>query len=256
MTDASDTAVGVVFQQFVSSTWQPISYFSRKLTPAETRQSTFDRELLAIYLSIRHFRHFVEGREFYISTDHKPLIYSLFSNSNRYSPRQVRHLDFISEFTTDFRHVSGNNNPVADALSRIDIQAVNQLPPIIDFVAMSAAQAADPDLKKLRLSSTSSLRWEEVYIQGTNEILICDTSTGVPRPYVPKQFRYPVFEHLHSLSHPGIRATQHLLTSHYIWPSINVDVRKWTRCCLPCQRAKIHKHSFPARYICYPRCSL
>ena len=34
------------------------------------------------------------------------------------SPRQTRQLLFISEFTTDVRHVSGAENIVADALSR------------------------------------------------------------------------------------------------------------------------------------------
>jgi len=42
----------------------PLSYFSRKLSPAEQRYCTFDRELLAVYCDIRHFRHFLEGREF------------------------------------------------------------------------------------------------------------------------------------------------------------------------------------------------
>ena len=51
----------------------PSLFFSRKMTPAETRYSTFDRELLAVYLSIKHFRHFLEGRTFHVLTDHKPL---------------------------------------------------------------------------------------------------------------------------------------------------------------------------------------
>ena len=77
-TDASDHAVGAVLQQLVSGTWRPIAYFSKKLQPAESRYSTFDRELLAVYLAIRHFRHFVEGREFlHILTDHRPLTFSL-----------------------------------------------------------------------------------------------------------------------------------------------------------------------------------
>ena len=54
-TDASDVAVGAVLQQYIEGAWRPIAYFSKKLLPAETRYSTFDRELLAIYLSIRHF---------------------------------------------------------------------------------------------------------------------------------------------------------------------------------------------------------
>ena len=53
VTDASNTAVGAVLQQY--HTWAPISYLSRKLKPSETRYSTFDRELLAIYLAFPAF---------------------------------------------------------------------------------------------------------------------------------------------------------------------------------------------------------
>ena len=101
MTDASDIAAGAVLQQFRKGNWTPLAYFSKKLTTTEMKYSTFDRELLAIYLAVKHFRYFVEGRIFHVITDHKPLTYSLSTNSNRYSPRQIRHLDFISQYTTD-----------------------------------------------------------------------------------------------------------------------------------------------------------
>ena len=52
-----------------------------------------------------------------------------------------------------------------------------------------------------------------------------------------------VFDALHGLSHPGIRATQKLLTDRYVWPGINADVRRWTRACLPCQQSKVHRHT-------------
>ena len=61
MTDASNVAVGAVLQQFIDNHWCPIAFFSTKLKPAETRYSAFDRELLAVYLAVKHFRHFVEG---------------------------------------------------------------------------------------------------------------------------------------------------------------------------------------------------
>ena len=77
MTDVSDAAVGAVLQQFVGGSWQPISYFLRKLQPSETRYSTFDRELLAIYIAIKHFQHYVEGQNFCVLIDYKPLTYSL-----------------------------------------------------------------------------------------------------------------------------------------------------------------------------------
>ena len=65
--------------------------------------------------------HFIEGREFHVWTNHKPITFSFANNSNRYLPHQARQLDFISQFTTDIRHVKGSNNPVADALSQVDI---------------------------------------------------------------------------------------------------------------------------------------
>ncbi len=61
VTDASEIAVGAALQQHVNGDLRPIAFFSRKLKPCETRYNAFDRELLAIYLSIRHFRHFLEG---------------------------------------------------------------------------------------------------------------------------------------------------------------------------------------------------
>ena len=121
MVGASDVAIGGVLQQLVEGEWQPISFFSKRLQPAETRYSTFGRELLAIYLAIKHFRHSVEGRQFYVYTDLKPLTFAFNAKPDRYSPRKVRHLDFISQFTTDLRHISGKDNTVADALSRYGV---------------------------------------------------------------------------------------------------------------------------------------
>ena len=57
MCDASDVAVGGVLQQYLNGMWQPLSFFSKKLNPAETRYSAFDRELLAVYATNKHFRH-------------------------------------------------------------------------------------------------------------------------------------------------------------------------------------------------------
>ena len=239
MTDASDSAVGAVLQQFVEDSWQPIAFFSKKLKPAERRYSTFDRELLAIYLSVKHFHHFLEGRSFHILTDHKPLTFALNSRPDHHSPRQARHLDYVAQFTSDIRHVKGTANAPADALSQIEMNALlDGSPPVVDFRAMAAAQATDQDILRLQASpSSSSLKLEAVPLSMSDTTILCDTSTGVARPLVPKDYRRIVFESLHNLSHPSIRATQRLLTARYVWPSINADARKWTRTCLQCQRS-------------------
>lgn len=244
MADASELAVGAVLQQHIDGQWCPIAYFSKALKPAETRYSTFDRELLAMYLSVKQFRYFVEGRSFHILTDHKPLTYALASASDRYTPRQTRHLDLISQFTSDIRHVKGVLNPVADALSRADIKAVVaavEAPPVIDFKAMATAQNGDAELQRLR--TNSSLRLQAMPLAMSDTTIVCDVSTGVSRPYVPADFRRAVFDSLHRLSHPGIRATQRLITDRYVWPGIKSEVRQWARTCLKCQRAKIHQHT-------------
>ena len=124
MIDASSCAVGAVLQQYINNQWCPVAYFSKKLKPSEAKYSTFDRELLAVYLAIKHFRHFIEGCQFKVFTDHKPLTYSLSAHSDRYTPRQVCRLDYNSQFTTDIQHISGHNNPVADALSRIELHSL------------------------------------------------------------------------------------------------------------------------------------
>ncbi len=82
------------------------------------KYAAFDRELLACYLGIRHFRYMLEGRYFTIFTDHKPLTFAHKRSSDPWTARQCRQLAFVAECTSDIRHVAGKDNVVADALSR------------------------------------------------------------------------------------------------------------------------------------------
>lgn len=109
-TDASDHAIGAVLQQFVNGTWEPLAFFRKKLRTPEQKYSAFDRELLALYLGIRHIRYFLEGRQFIAYTDHKPLTFRMSQASEPWSNHQQCHLSYISEFTTDIQHVPGKDN--------------------------------------------------------------------------------------------------------------------------------------------------
>ncbi|BHF77926.1 hypothetical protein SprV_0602103600 [Sparganum proliferum] len=153
-TDASNSAVGAVLHQQVNNRLQALAFFSQRLQPAQTRCSTFFRELLAIYLAICHFRHLLEGRGFSVHTDHKPLTYALKAKSDRYSPRDVRHLDYISQFTADIRCVRGNDNVVAFALSRPDI---NTLTSDFDLAKVADLQSGDKSIDDLRSTTTLQL---------------------------------------------------------------------------------------------------
>ncbi|GFV67928.1 retrovirus-related Pol polyprotein from transposon opus [Trichonephila clavipes] len=74
--DTSDYVIGGALHQVVDSELQPLAFFSRKLTSSEKSYSAYDRELLAIYSAIRHFRYMLEARDFTVFTDHKPLTYA------------------------------------------------------------------------------------------------------------------------------------------------------------------------------------
>ena len=101
MTDASDVLVGAVLQQFVNN----------------------------------------HGNQFPIFPVSFPILKGvialLHTKSDTHSPQQLRHLDFIAQFTSDIHHVQGCHNTVADALSRVELNAFDSVsPPVVDFEAM------------------------------------------------------------------------------------------------------------------------
>ena len=48
---------------------------------------------------------------------------------------------------------------------------------------------------------------------------------------------------VHSFSHPGIRASRHLISERFVWEGMQKDIAEYTRACVPCQQSKIHRHN-------------
>src|SRR5678815_1545060 len=107
--------------------------------------------------------------------------------------------------------------------------------PSINYEDMATAQSSEEP--SLAQDSFLQLRW--ISLPGIQKKLLCDTSTDSPRYFVPHAFHKPAFLALYSLSHSGIAASQKLVTARFVWPSVNDNVRKWTRECIPCQRSKV-----------------
>ena len=116
--DASDVAIGAVIEQRGPQGWEPLAFFSKKLSPTQQDWPPYDRELHAAHKAIRHFRHMVEGRKFTLYTDHQSLVPSLSKKTDAQTARQNNQLSEIAEYTTDIRYLEGKSNVVADALSR------------------------------------------------------------------------------------------------------------------------------------------
>ena len=106
---------------------------------------------------------------------------------------------------------------------------------------MACAQADDPNVKAFPTSITS-LQIQPFQIDNSTTPLLCDVSTGHPRPLVPTSFQRQVFEAIHNLAHPGRKSTVRLVSQKFVWHGLKKQVSQWTKECLACQSSKIQSH--------------
>ncbi|PAA55116.1 hypothetical protein BOX15_Mlig009056g3 [Macrostomum lignano] len=245
VTDASATCVGAALHQADGQSPVPLGLFSKTLSPTQRAYSAFDRELLAVYLAVLHFRSLIEGRQVTIFTDHKPLVQAFHSGSQGTSDRNQRYLSIISEYVTDVVYIRGSDNIVADALSRLSesggsptqtVAAAEEtsLEEPVDLPAIAAEQ------KRIGMQPSNNCRFYEF---DGKQALLCDTSSHYPRPVVPDSLQQPLIRQFHQLGHYGVRKTASLLTTRYFWPNMRDAIKQFCRACATCQRTKIGRHT-------------
>ena len=190
---------------------------------------------------IRHFRHNLEGPNFFVNTDHKPLTYVMTSTIDRPSLHQARHLAHKAEFTTDISYVKGETNVVVDALSRPSVSVICS-DSLVDYKKLSEDQALDTEFIRLRHSTSSTLNFQLLKSFDDN-LIWCDVSTGHAGPYITEKFRKKVFTSLHGFGHASHRATKPLNNGRFIWHGMNIDIANWCCSCNGCQKAKVARHN-------------
>ena len=159
--------------------------------------------------------------------------------SDPWSNCQQRQLSYISEFMTDIRHVQGKDNSVADMLSRATIADV-QLG--IECGAVATAQQQDAEVQAYCTATSLNLQVEDIPVGTQGFTLLCDMSTGCPRPIVPASWRCQVFDLIHSLSHPSVRTTRKLVANKFIWNGLQKQIGTWAKQCIACQSSKVQAH--------------
>ena len=116
--DASIRAIGGALMQMdnQSAAMVPVAFCARKLSSAEINYFTTEQEMLAMVFCFQQWRCYLEGSRVILHTDHEPLTWLATQPSpNR---RQARWLEFLSRFDYEVVYVKGDQNIVADALSR------------------------------------------------------------------------------------------------------------------------------------------
>jgi transposase InsO family protein len=119
-TDASDFGIGgylFQLQKREDGTVRelPIAFLSKALTKTQLRWGTPQKEAYAVFACIKMLTHQLSDVKFRLRTDHKNLTY-INMNSN---PMIVRWKLALMEFDFDVEHISGEDNFIADAFSRL-----------------------------------------------------------------------------------------------------------------------------------------
>ena len=272
--DASMKGVGAaMLQPGVDGTLEPVAYASKSLSLSEQRYACIERELLAIVFASQRFHQFVYGRNFSVITDHKPLVMIMDKPLTSAPARLQRMLVALQGYNFDITYVKGENNQLADGLSRFpNSQNESQvdLGIRVDFVRFS-------DQKLLELKQCTSR--DPIFNQLKEIILIgwpveMKELPGDIRPYwsfrdqlsvedgiivkgsqvmIPPQLRKDILDQLHT-AHLGQEKTKLLAKETVYWLNINKDIEERTKSCEICQRhlpaqtaEPLLQHEIPSR---------
>ena len=94
-----------------------MAYASKKLSSAECKYSTSERECVAIGWGMTKFRLYLAGKSFILQTNHKPL--SHLNQAKFQNDRIMRWALALQGYDYKVESIPGKDNVVADYLSRI-----------------------------------------------------------------------------------------------------------------------------------------
>jgi hypothetical protein len=93
-----------------------VAYFSEKLSGPVLNYSTYDKKLYAFVRCLETWQHYLWPKEFVTHSDHESL--KLIHSQGKLNRRHAKWVEFIESFPYVIKHKKGNENVIADALSR------------------------------------------------------------------------------------------------------------------------------------------
>ena len=102
----------------ISEVERPIYFYSKAFTKQQYRWSTSDKECHAIYYGVKYLHHMIANREVHIFTDHRAIAVAAHTSLSA-SPKIQRMRQELSTYNLQYHYIRGEDNVVADALSRL-----------------------------------------------------------------------------------------------------------------------------------------
>ncbi|SOV09588.1 uncharacterized protein UDID_19016 [Ustilago sp. UG-2017a] len=252
-TDALDFAVAAVLSQsFDQGARHPITFFSKKLDPAQLNYPIFDKEMFAIVAAFKHWRQYLEGAKFQVQvlTDHRSLEY--FTTTKQLNRRQARWSELLADFDFVIQYRPGAQAGLPDALTRCsDMRPKDRGPSLMQEHNPGNFQTL---LKphQLRLAATGILTrpLERVHLGSAppgfaiNSMNLLTYQDSVCVPEVD-DLRLLIVQDCHdspAAGHPGRRKTLSLVRQSFFWLGMSKFVHSFVDSCETCRRIKAVRH--------------
>ncbi|MCH80642.1 retrotransposon protein, partial [Trifolium medium] len=232
--DASGGGIGAILMQDK----RPLAYYSKALGIRNLTKSAYEKELMAVVLAIQHWRPYLLGRKFLVSTDQKSLKQLL--QQRMVTADQQNWAAKLLGYDFDIVYKPGKLNKGADALSRVHEGELCQVVTSIqwkDEAILRSEIQTDPILQKiieeLKQNSTSKPGYE--YRHG---VLLYDGRLVLSAKSVLIPTLLSEFHTTPQGGHSGFYRTYRRIAANVYWIGMKNIIQEFVKACDICQRQK------------------
>ena len=270
-TDASNYGIGAYLCQVDEDGKEiPIEFISKTLTKSEKKWSTFEKEAFAIFYALRKWETYLRDRRFTLFTDHKNLTYI----SKDPNAKVTRWRLAVQDYDFDIAYIPGEDNFIADAMSRLCPTEILADDELIDKAGASIAALFSSNFDEwdpIRFSPIER-EHEQYFVESTTSfqnLHHCVTCASIQASrggekksykfegqYIP-QLQYDIIQkcHNYSVGHFGVDRTIELVKEliardpqyeNLEWLKMRADVRSFINrcdCCIKMNERKLLNHT-------------
>jgi hypothetical protein len=186
---------------------------------------------------LKKWRHYLVPKEFVLYNDNQAL--QFITRQEKLNQRHAKWVEFMQNFTFFIKHIAGNANKVADALSRRCLILQEFQVETLGFEHLKDMYCDDADFKEAYEACTSPvlrdrIQWTEYMVK--EGLLFKGNQLCIPRC----SMRGNLLKEKHSgglAGHFGHDKTFAQLSSSYYWPGMRTEVIKFVNRCRICQHA-------------------